>query len=95
MKRAHRGPAPEFCPNCGAEVPAQARACRECGACEQTGWSEQARYDALDLPDQEFDYEDFVHREFKGGGQRTARRGWVWFVAAGLVVAALLVGLLR
>jgi hypothetical protein len=28
---------PEFCPNCGAEVPRKAKACPECGADEETG----------------------------------------------------------
>ncbi len=40
------------CPNCGADVPAKALACPECGADEETGWSEDAAYDGLDLPDQ-------------------------------------------
>ena len=44
---------PETCPNCGADVPPKARACPECGADEQTGWSEAARTDGLDLPDEE------------------------------------------
>ena len=55
---------PETCPNCGAEVPPKARDCPECGADEQTGWSEAARTDGLDLPDQNFDYGDFVKHEF-------------------------------
>ena len=56
--------APETCPNCGAEVPPKAKACPECGADEQTGWSEAARTAGLDLPDENFDYDDFVKREF-------------------------------
>ena len=28
------------CPNCGADVPAKAKACPECGADEKTGWAE-------------------------------------------------------
>jgi len=81
--------APEICPNCGAEVPPKARACPECGADEQTGWSEEARVGGLDLPDENFDYNDFVKREF--GGKSVVPRGlhWFWWVVA-LVVAALL-----
>ncbi|MBP7141729.1 MAG: zinc ribbon domain-containing protein [Opitutaceae bacterium] len=46
--------APFECPNCGADVPANARACPECGADERTGWNEEAtRYDGLDLPSSE------------------------------------------
>ena len=49
---------PEICPNCGAEVPPKARACPECGADEATGWSEEAHASGLDLPDEDFDYND-------------------------------------
>jgi zinc-ribbon domain len=86
--------APEICPNCGAAVPPNARACPECGADETTGWSEQAGYDRLDLPDEHFDYEDFVKREFSGErtGGRVMPRGihWFWWVVAVLVVAGLI-----
>lgn len=76
---------PEICPQCGAAVPPKAKACPQCGSDEQTGWSEQARYDALDLPDAEFDHDDFVAREF--GDKSPVPRGvhWFWWlVAAGL-----------
>jgi len=77
---------PEICPNCGAEVPPKAKACPECGADEQTGWSEAAHTDGLDLPDENFDYDDFVKREF--GEESPVPRGvhWFWWVVA-LVVA--------
>jgi hypothetical protein len=38
------------CPNCGADVRAEARACPECGSDDETGWSEETLYDGLDLP---------------------------------------------
>lgn len=57
---------PDTCPNCGADVPVGARACPECGADEETGWSEEARYENLGIPDDSFDYEEFVKREFDG-----------------------------
>lgn len=82
--------APETCPNCGAEVPPKARACPECGADEQTGWSEAASADGLDLPDENFDYDDFVKREF--GGKSPVPRGiqWYWWVVALVLLAAFL-----
>jgi hypothetical protein len=51
--------APEVCPVCDWEVPANAKACPNCGACHESGWnddddgsaSEEIDYDALDLPD--------------------------------------------
>jgi hypothetical protein len=45
----------------------------------------------LDLPDQEFNYEDFVEREF-GSGRRARPRGlhWFWWVVALGVAGAFL-----
>ncbi len=82
--------APEVCPNCGAEVPPQARACPECGADEKTGWSDAAESDGLDLPDDKFDYEDFVEREF--GAKKPVPRGvhWFWWVVGLAVVIGFL-----
>ena len=40
------------------------KACPECGSDEQTGWSEESASEGLDLPEEKFDYDDFVQREF-------------------------------
>ena len=93
---------PEICPHCGAEVPPNAKACPECGSDEETGWSEQARAQELGLPDDQFDYDQFVKEEFGGEnhGSRVRPHGISWFwwmVAVGLVALSLawLTGLLR
>ena len=52
--------APDECLNCGAEVPLKARACSECGACENTGWSEASEYDSSRFVEDEFQYDDFI-----------------------------------
>lgn len=78
---------PEICPVCGEEVPRNASACPECGADHLSGWNEDAdTTGGLGLPDEEFDYDDFVKREF-GGGVKPEGIAWVWWAAA---VAALL-----
>ena len=81
---------PETCPNCGAEIPARAKACPECGSDEQTGWSEQAHTDSLDLPDENFDYDEFVEREFGEPKKSPVPRGlhWFWWVVAILLITA-------
>ncbi len=81
---------PEICPNCGAEVPPDAKACPACGSDENTGWSEDAETSGLNLPGEEFDYGDFVKREF--GREGPVPRGIrpVWWVVA-LVLAGCLV----
>ncbi|HNQ89673.1 MAG TPA: zinc ribbon domain-containing protein [Verrucomicrobiota bacterium] len=85
--------APDTCPQCGADVPAGAAACPECGSCAETGWSEQARYDALDLPDEAFDYDEFTRREFGGGRRVGGRWRWLVWLGVGLLAAAVLLGI--
>jgi hypothetical protein len=86
---------PEYCANCGAAIPRNATACPECGADEETGWSDAAT-EGLDLPDENFDYQDFVKREFEGG-KNPLPRGihWIWWVIAILLLIAFVWGLLR
>ncbi len=97
---------PDVCPNCGTLVPERARACPECGADEETGWSDRAQAQRLGLPDDEFDHDEFVREEFGRAGDRTPVRkgppqikphglGWIWWVAGVLLVLAFLYGFLR
>ena len=89
MSRSPRPDPPDVCPSCGGEVPPRSAACPHCGADETTGWSEAARYDDLNLPDQEFDYEAFVADEFGGGkGHRRRRGGVFWFIVTLLALIA-------
>ena len=87
---------PETCPNCGADVPRNARACPECGSDEKTGWSEDADAGRLGLPDDKFDYDEFVKEEF-GTQDKVRPRGisWFWWIIALLLLAAFAFPLLR
>jgi hypothetical protein len=82
---------PETCPNCGAEVPPKAGACPDCGADDQTGWSEEARASGLDLPDEHFDYNEFVNREFQGGSPVPRGIHWFWWAIAVAALVAFVV----
>jgi hypothetical protein len=86
---------PEICPNCGAEVPPNARACPACGADEKTGWSDETRADGLNLPDESFDYDEFVDREF--GKKRVLPFGisWFWWAVAVALLALFVAGIIR
>ena len=79
---------PETCPNCGADVPRNAKACPHCGADEATGWSEDAASSGLDLPEEQFNYGDFVQKEFGPSHPRPRGISWFWWlVAVGVVLA--------
>ncbi|MDW7981074.1 MAG: hypothetical protein RMH97_10955 [Verrucomicrobiales bacterium] len=81
--------APPVCPICGARVPVHARACPECGSDEHTGWSAAAYEPRPDgIPDEEFDYAEFVQREF-GNGQKPKTHPWK-FTAACIVFLIIL-----
>jgi hypothetical protein len=71
-------------------VPPNAKACPECGSDEETGWSQQAATSGLDLPDENFDYDDFIKKEF--GENRPVPRGihWFWWVVAVGLAGALI-----
>jgi hypothetical protein len=81
---------PDTCPNCGADLPPKAKACPECGSDDETGWAETAQADKLGLPDQDFNYDEFVKEEFGSG--RPIPRGihWFWWVTALLLIALFL-----
>jgi hypothetical protein len=81
---------PEICPNCGAQVPRNARACPECGSDEKTGWSDSAYAKNLNLPGEEFDYEDFVKEEF-GGAPKPRGIHWIWWLTALLLAVLFLI----
>ena len=82
---------PGQCPVCGEWVSKGQAACDECGACEKSGWKKDAETDdGLDLPDDEFDYDDFIAREFGGkqdGVSGNQRSLWFW---VGLVLVIIL-----
>jgi uncharacterized membrane protein YvbJ len=82
-------PAPETCPNCGADVPRNAKACPECGSDESTGWSDDAQVQNLGLPNEEFNYDEFTQREF-GKPKKSPRQMLWWVVAVVLLVLSVL-----
>ena len=81
---------PENCPNCGADVPRKAKACPECGADETSGWSETAYASSLGLPEEEFDYDEFVKSEFNPSLARPPGIHWLWWLTALILIALLL-----
>ncbi|MDX1952531.1 MAG: zinc-ribbon domain-containing protein [Verrucomicrobiota bacterium] len=79
---------PDYCPNCGEEVPPRAKACPGCGSDETTGWSERAHAENLGIPDDSFDYNEYIKREFEG--ETRSRRNRVWVVVAAILLVVFL-----
>ena len=86
---------PEVCPNCGADIPRNAKACPGCGSDEKTGWSETAYASRLGLPDEEFDHDEFVREEFGDSNVKPRGIGWFWWAVAAILAVLLLVFFLR
>ena len=83
--------APEVCPVCGEDVPRDSLACPECGADHNSGWREDAdTYDAVDLPDEDFNYDEIIRKEF-GPVPKPAGVKTVWWIAALVLIAAFVV----
>jgi hypothetical protein len=81
---------PEVCPNCGEILPHLAQACPGCGADETSGWSESAHADRLGLPDEHFDYNEFVKEEFGSGQARPRGIHWFWWFTALVLIVLFL-----
>ncbi|MEO8044722.1 MAG: zinc ribbon domain-containing protein [Spartobacteria bacterium] len=89
-ERPRSTPAPDVCPVCGEEVPRSAVACPECGADHNSGWREEAESDEVALPEEDFDYDEFIAKEF-GSSPKPAAIRMVWWITAIIVLTAVLV----
>jgi hypothetical protein len=91
-----------ICPDCGAEVKVGAAGCPRCigrqrgkkrrkpapsPAVGRKSWEQDEAHDGLDLPDEDFDYDEFVAREFGGAAHRRIGIKWWWWLTALLLVA--------
>ena len=90
-KKPAKRKAPEVCPVCEEDIPRDALACAQCGADYNSGWREDAdTYDAVDLPDEDFSYDEFVKQEF-GSSPKPAAMKTLWWITAILVIVAFIV----
>ena len=83
-----------LCPGCGDEVPIGPRGCPKCTKPpkrrKRRSWEQDSARDGLDLPDGDFDYEDFVAREFGKKPHRRIGIAWYWWLTA-LVILVMLI----
>ncbi len=83
-------PPPANCANCGAAIPARARACPACGADERTGWRDTSAYDGLDLPAAAYDDGTAT----SGGARRSQAVRWYWILTGCILAAGMVLGAL-
>jgi len=83
------------CPFCDHQV----RVGERCPGCTQKkrpprrvkkSWEQDHSADGLDLPDEDFDYDEFVAREFGGAPHRRLGVKWYGWLLGVLAIAALL-----
>lgn len=89
------------CPFCGCEV----RVGEPCPGCRKPSrrrksravvpqrkpWEQEPGADGLDLPDDEFDYNDFVAREFGRAPHKSVGIKWYWWLLGLVALAAMIV----
>ena len=89
------------CPHCGADLKPRARSCRACGADARAGWSEDGWQAGPEAPaghgEDDFDYDDFLEREFGSGKPSRATSGRrrlkvLWWVMLLVFLLPLLLG---
>ena len=76
------------CPECEADVSPNALGCRTCGARKENGrWLRSSIYDGIGVDgDDDFDYEEFVEREFGSGQRRKTPKEKFWWLVAVFVL---------
>src|ERR1051325_10376801 len=83
---------PEACPVCGEDVPRGSLACPECGADHNSGWRRDSDiYDALDLPDEDFKYDEFIRAEFVLASKPAGLKTFWWIAAIVLIVVFIVI----
>ena len=80
---------PDFyiCPGCGAEVKVGSRGCPRCDDLDPWEIEENETYDGLDLPDDNFDYDEFVEKEWGKEIQVNGIKLFWWIAAVILLIA--------
>ncbi|MCS7090728.1 MAG: hypothetical protein RMN51_09620 [Verrucomicrobiota bacterium] len=86
--------APPICPCCGSRLDPEAERCPECGADEQSGWTQAWSGTSAEWESGPFHYDKFIQREFGRGEPGSARWkpegvSWFWWWTA-LAVLVLL-----
>lgn len=72
------------CPGCPRPKPKKRKAMH---AHPKHAWEQDSAYDGLDLPEEDFDYDEFVAREFHGAPHRRLGVKWYWWaIGVGILI---------
>lgn len=75
------------CPGCAKKTTPPRRAPRK-----KKSWEQDAAAAGLDLPDDDFDYDEFVAREFGRAPHRQLAVKWYWWLLGVAVLAGMIAG---
>ncbi|MEO1835147.1 MAG: hypothetical protein ABGZ49_06590 [Akkermansiaceae bacterium] len=83
-----------LCPTCGSEVKVGS-SCSGCvakrkkqvrvGPKKRKHWEQDVIYDGISIPEDEFEYEEFIEREFSNKPHRAIGIEWYWWMTAVLL----------
>lgn len=89
------------CPFCNHEVrvgspcPGCAKHVKRPGKPAKKSWEQDSSYDGIDLPDDEFDDDEFVAREFRRTPHGELGVKWYWWLLGVAVLVVMIAGLIR
>ena len=89
-----------LCPFCETEV-AVGQPCPGCAKKARKirlptkSWEQDSTADGVDLPDDDFNYDDFVAREFGKAPHRRTGLKWYWWILAVLILIGMIYGVFR
>lgn len=89
-----------ICPYCGSEAkvgglcPGCTKKRKKPAKPARKSWEQDKSADGLDLPGKgdDFDYDDFIAREFGKAPHKKAGLKWYWWALAALLLALMIVG---
>jgi hypothetical protein len=89
-----------ICPFCGTEV-SVGKNCADCAKKikkskpKEKSWEQSKSADGLDLPSDDFDYDDFIAREFGKAPHKKTGLKWYWWALAVVLLIGMIYGVLR